>query len=110
MTDTITRNYAAEAVAIAAGTSRILPEAEHLQALAAQMESVLKEKQLLIEMLCAAMVDTQQKVLYFPKEDLERVRTNAMNVVIQKEKTEAYTVTLSRRSQPASRPGSARVN
>lgn len=112
MSSEITRNYAAEAVAIATGQSRLLPEPEHLQALAAQMESVLTEKRLLIEILAAAMVDTGQAQLYFPAEDLARVRTLGLNVTIEKDPRNmpgAVIVALSKR--PAAVPAQkARVN
>jgi hypothetical protein len=76
------RNYAAEAVAIVSGTTSLLPEPAHLQALAAQMESVLKEHRLLTEMLAAIMVDTGQQQIYLPAEHLDRVRRHGVNVQI----------------------------
>lgn len=110
----IKRNFVTEAMAIITGESRILPEPEHLQALAAQMESVLKEKQLLVECLCAVMVDTQQKQLYFALDDLERVRAGGINFVVEPVKqTGAFIVRISRRptAPSAMRPtGTPSVN
>jgi hypothetical protein len=108
------RNYAAEAVAILAGQSSLLPELAHLQALAAQTESVLKEHRLLSELLAAAMVDTGQQALFFPAADLERVRRLGINVAVTQNPTNSFgavLVDLKRRALP---PGAdaarARVN
>lgn len=99
----VQRNFASEAVAIASGTSTIFPQREHLQVLAAQMESVLAEHRLLTEILSAAMVDTGQSQLFFPAEALAHVRKHGLNVVItQNPKTApgAVIVELSKRPEP----------
>jgi hypothetical protein len=109
-----TPNHLAEAMAIIRGESSFLATAEHLKALAAQMESVLREKQLLTELLAAAMVDTGQSELYFPASDLERVRKNGINVSVVLSPPRApqgsVLVQIARRPAPTGRPSKARLN
>jgi hypothetical protein len=100
MSTTPTRNYAAEAVDIAAGTSRLLPERAHLQALAAQMESVLLEHRGLAQILAAVMVDTGQQNFFLPSDALADVERHRLNVVVTRHPrgmTGAVLVELSRR-------------
>lgn len=106
-----TPDYLAQAMAIIQGTTMFLPTPEHLKAIAGQMESVLREKKLLSELLAAAMVDTGQSQLYFPASDLERVRKNGINLVVMlsPKNAPAGTVVVEIARRPTS-AGKARVN
>lgn len=113
MSDDFVRNYAGEAVAIAEGTSRIMAEAEHVKVLAAQIESVLREKRLVEELLATAMLDTGQPELYFPAEMLDQVRANGFGLQVEANpggRTGAVMVRLSRRPTPESPTPKGRVN
>lgn len=106
------RNYAKEAVEIVQGQTRMIPEPEHLQAMAAQVESVLRDNKLLLNVIAAAMVDTNQSALYFPAEALANVEQQQLFLAFERNpggRDGAMLITLKRRPA-APGPVAARTN
>lgn len=97
------RNWAAEAVAIVSGQSSLLPQREHLVALAQQAESALQNAQFLTALIIACMVDVNQHELVLPAKLLEHARTGGFNLaftVARRGQTVYHVATLSRRPLP----------
>jgi hypothetical protein len=97
-----TRNYAEEAVKILQGESRMLVELGHLQALAAQMESVLGEHRLLSQLLAVVLLDNGVEQMFIPAEPLADVEQKGLNVTVLKNpprRPGAAIVALTRRPQ-----------
>lgn len=79
----IERNWASEAQAIAAGESRLLPEREHLMALAQHAEAAIRHQLKLGEILLAIMVDNGFQRLPIPGGLLHSVRARRLGLEIQ---------------------------
>lgn len=81
--DKIERNYASEAAAIAAGESRLLPEREHLVALANHAEQAIRHSIHLGEIILAIMLDNGVKQLPMPGGLLRSVRARRLGLEIR---------------------------
>lgn len=77
------RNYLTEAAQIAEGQSSLLPEVDHVKALAGQMESVLRDNRRMSELVAAVMIDTAQTTFVLPEALLEHVRNQGLELTIQ---------------------------
>lgn len=78
----VARNWAAEATAIASGESQRLPEREHLQALAAHAEQVIRHSMKLGEIVLALMLDNGVQQLPIPGGILHSVRARRLSLEI----------------------------
>ena len=83
MSDEITRNWPVEAAAIAAGESRLLPEREHLIALAQHAESAIRHSVQLGEIVVAIMADNGVQQLPMPGGLLHSVRSRRLGLEIR---------------------------
>lgn len=70
----LTRNWAAEAAAIASGESQIIPEREHVQALAAHAEASIAKTLKMGSILTAFLVDEGLMKVHMPAACLDRVK------------------------------------
>jgi hypothetical protein len=77
------QRFLKEAVAIAEGKSRLLPQREHVQVLASQMESVLKNVQTLGEVIAALMSVAGGDRLPIRAELLWKIRAQQSSVVLE---------------------------
>jgi hypothetical protein len=66
--DKITRNWISEAVSIASGESRLLPEKEHLQVLANHAEASIAKLVKIAGILVALMIDNDMEEATVPGE------------------------------------------
>jgi hypothetical protein len=80
MSDDIKRNWNAEAVAIAAGESRLLPQREHLQALAQHAEQSIAKTIKIASILIAFMVDNGFEKVPVPGGLLSFVRGYGLDI------------------------------
>lgn len=76
------RNYAQEAAQIIAGESPLLPQKEHLVAMAGQMASVTKNLELTLRLLTAILHDAGQTEMHFPQGLLEEALTGQTRLAI----------------------------
>jgi hypothetical protein len=110
MSDDVQRNYLNEAMAIIGGQSRIIAEADHLRALAAQQESILREHRLLAEVLAAILIDVNQPSIVLAAADLTQRQDKILDVRITQNHKEkgAVLVDLCRRPMAAQADASRR--
>lgn len=101
------RNYAEEAKRIVMGEIDLLPEKEHLVALASQQESVANNLKLVIHLLTALMHDGGENELHFPKGLLDAAEQRFTKLNIVKNPDASVTVT---RIQPVATPQPRSVN
>jgi hypothetical protein len=80
MTDDVKRNWVSEAVAIAAGQSSLLPEPEHLQALASHAEASIAKTIKIASILIAVMVDNGLERVPVPGGLLSFVRGYGLDI------------------------------
>lgn len=82
-TDTIQRNWAAEAVAIASGQSTLIPQREHLAVLAQQAESTIRNTLKMASILLAVLVDLGYEQVPIPGGLLAHVTAQQLGIDIQ---------------------------
>ena len=83
---TVERNWIGEALAIAAGQSAILPQVEHLQALAQRGEQALIQEQLAKSVIVALLIDTGQQDAGIPTSMIRDNALAGLTVTIQRAK------------------------
>lgn len=76
----IQRNWVAEAVAIVSGESRLLPEKEHLHALAAHAEQSIAKTIKIASILMALMVDNDMDEATIPGALVNTAKTCALEI------------------------------
>jgi hypothetical protein len=87
------RNYGDEAKRIVTGELSMLPQREHLAAMAGQMESIANNLKLTLHLLTALMHDAKETEMHFPKGLLDAAEQRFTKLNIVKNPDASVTVT-----------------